>query len=93
MKPIAPNRNIKTKVRTLVEFKTFVKNRNYKTEAAVTLCDKKHCVFSGNMRIGSYVEAYELCRKSGINLISYEAIHTEPPKKVCLLTKEEYDKI
>lgn len=93
MKPIAPNRNIKTKVRTLVEFKTFVKAAQYKSEATVTLCDKKHCVFSGNMRIGTYVEAYELCRKSGINLISYQVVHTEQPKKSTLLTKEEYDAI
>ena len=93
MKIIAPNRLIKNKARTLAEFKCVVKDARLKAEAVVTLRDKKRNVFSGNMRIGSYVEAYGLCRLSEIILVSYQAVFTEKPKSVRLLTKAEYDEI
>ena len=93
MKIIAPNRNIKYKVRLIAEFKNLVKAAKYKSEAIVVLCDKKHNIFNGSMRIGSYCDAYELTRKSGIELISYQAVHAEPPKKTHLITKDEYIKL
>lgn len=93
MKTTAPNRTIKNKARTLAEFKCVVKDARLKAEAVVTLRDKKRNVFSGNMRIGSYIEAYELCRLSEISLVSYQAVFAEKPKSVHLLTKDEYDKL
>lgn len=93
MKITASNRMIKNKARTLAEFKCVVKDARLKAEAIVTLRDKKRNVFSGNMRIGSYIDAYELCRLSEISLVSYQAVFVEHPKAVRLLTKAEYDKI
>lgn len=84
---------IKIRAKTLAEFKSVVKNAHLKTNAVVTLCDKKHSVTSEQMRIGNYIEAYALCYEYGIKMISYQAVYTELPKKFTLLTKEEYDKL
>lgn len=93
MKIVATNRQIKNKARTLAEFKCVAKDARLKAEATVTLRDKKRNVFSGTMRIGSYTEAYELCRLSEVTLVSYQAVFAEQPKSVRLLTKDEYDAI
>ena len=93
MKITVPNRAIKNKAKTLAEFKNVVKNAHLKSTAVVTLCDKKRNVASEQMRIGSYIEAYALCVSNGIKMISYQAVHAAPPKKVHLLTKEQYSKL
>lgn len=84
---------MKNRAKTLSEFKSVVKNAHLKSSAIVTLCDKKRNVASEQMRIGNYIEAYALCSECGIKMISYQAVHVEPPKIVQLLTKEAYDKL
>lgn len=87
---IVSNAQMKIRAKTLAEFKNVVKCAPLKAKAIATLCDKKHNIISEQMNIGSYVEACVLCEKSGIKMISYQAVYDKPPKEFHLETKWEY---
>lgn len=62
---------MKVTQRNMKDFINHVGQQKLRVKAEVTIIDKKRRTFSGALAAGTFVEFYELCRTSGIELKSY----------------------